>query len=273
GAVISVMVDRPGGFTDDEISTIADLMPALGAALRPGTDLAAIRSVLDTYLGRDVGQRVLKGEIKRGSVEMISAAILVGDLRGFTALSDEVPRDRLVSMLDDYLDCLASPVEAAGGQVLKFLGDGLLATFAFDSGEQHAVCAAALTAATEALHRIDLLNRRRQAERQPVMTLDLALHAGEVLYGNVGSARRLDFTVIGPTVNESARLEALCTTLDVPLVASRRFVDLLGAPEKFRSLGLRALRGVRTPVEVFTLMTAEQTRAGSVHAGVGAHDV
>ncbi len=261
GAVITVLVDRAGGFTENEVTVITDLIPALGAALRPGVDLAAIRSVLDTYLGRDVGRRVLDGAIRRGSVEAISAAIVVGDLRGFTALADEVPRERLVSMLDDYLDCLVSPVEESGGEVLKFLGDGLLATFAFDTGEPGPVCAAALTAATEALRRIDVLNRSRSADGQPVMTLDLALHAGEVLYGNVGSARRLDFTIIGPAVNESARLEALCATLDVPLVASRRFVDLLGTAAKFCSLGPQVLRGVRTPVEVFTLMS------GNVDAG------
>jgi len=273
GAVVSVMVDRPGGFTDEEVATIADLMPALGAALRSSTDLAAIRTALDTYLGRDVGRRVLNGEIKRGSVEAISAAILVGDLRGFTVLADEVPRDRLVSMLDDYLDCLVSPVEASGGQVLKFLGDGLLATFAFDAHEPRTMCVAALAAATEALRRIDELNRNRNDEGQPIMTLDLALHAGDVLYGNVGSARRLDFTIVGPAVNESARLEALCATLDVPLVASRRFVDLLGTPEKFHSLGPRVLRGVRAPVEVFTLVTGTQVRVESANAEVGAHDV
>ncbi len=252
GAAISFTADRAGGFSDSEITLLGDLMPIFGAAMRVGANLAETRTLLDTYLGRDVGRRVLSGEIHRGSVEAISAAIVVGDLRGFTALADETPREQLVSMLDDYLDCLVSPVEASGGQVLKFLGDGLLATFAFDAHEPRAVCGDALSAATDALGRIDALNCKRRDDGQPTMMLDLALHAGEVLYGNVGSDRRLDFTIVGPAVNEAARLEALCTTLDVPLVASRRFVDLLGAPEQFRSLGPRALRGVRTPVEVFT---------------------
>jgi len=252
GAAISFTTDRAGGFADGEIAMLTELMPTFGAALRVGANLATTRTLLDTYLGRDVGRRVLSGEIHRGSVEAISAAIVVGDLRGFTALADEAPRDQLVGMLDDYLDCLVSPVEASGGQVLKFLGDGLLATFAFDTLEPQAVCGDALSAATGALGRIDALNRKRQDQGQPTMMLDLALHAGEVLYGNVGSDRRLDFTIVGPAVNEAARLEALCATLDVPLVASRRFVDLLAAPAQFRSLGPRTLRGVRTPVEVFT---------------------
>jgi adenylate cyclase len=251
GAAASFTTDRPGGFSDAEIATLTGLMPHLGVALRAGAHVITTRTLLETYLGGDVGRRVLRGEIRRGSVESISAAVLVGDLRGFTALADRMPRERLVGMLDDYLDCLVSPVEAAGGQVLKFLGDGLLATFAFDDREPSAVCTSALAAARTALGRVDALNGRRRQDQQPVTTFDLALHAGDVLYGNVGSHRRLDFTVVGPAVNEAARLEALCAELEVPLIASRRFVDLLATPGHFTSLGPRRLRGVRDPVEVF----------------------
>ena len=253
GAVTSLAIDRPGGFSEPEIAAVSELMPGFGAALRIGTDLAAMRTVLDTYLGRDVGRRVLNGEIHRGSVETISAAILFGDLRGFTALADSTPRDQLVAMLDDYLACLVAPIEAEDGQVLKFMGDGLLATFAFAQAEPGAVCVRALAAAAEALRRIAALNRTRQAAGLAVTTFDIALHAGDVLYGNIGSDRRLDFTVIGPAVNEASRLEALCGKLDVPLLASRRFVDLLAAPAHFRNLGAQQLRGVQCPVEVFAL--------------------
>jgi adenylate cyclase len=253
GAAVSLTTDRAGGFTDAEIAVLVDVMPAFGAALRVGAGVATTRNLLDTYLGRDVGARVLSGEIRRGSVEAISAAIVVGDLRRFTSLADEMSHDALVAMLDDYLDCLTGPIEAGGGQVLKFLGDGLLATFGFTSGEQQAFCMRALTAASEALDRVEALNRRRRDAGLPVTTFDLALHAGEVMYGNVGSDRRLDFTIIGPAVNEAARLEALCSTLGVPLVASGHFVELIGTPARFRSLGPHTLRGVRAPVEVFTL--------------------
>ncbi|TXL71877.1 adenylate/guanylate cyclase domain-containing protein [Vineibacter terrae] len=253
GAAVSFTTDRPGGFSDGEIAIIDDLLPAFGAALRVSADLRKTRTLLETYLGGDVGRRVLSGEVRRGSVEAMSAAIIVGDLRGFTVLADTVPRDQLVSMLDDYLDCLVRPVETSNGQVLKFLGDGLLATFPFEAKEPELVCRDALAAATAALQRIDALNSRRRQDGMPTMTLDLALHAGEVLYGNVGSDHRLDFTIVGPAVNEAARLEALCATLDVPLLASRRFVDLAGIPQHFRSLGRHALRGVRAPVEVFAL--------------------
>jgi adenylate cyclase len=253
GAVVTLATDRAGGFAEAEVEAIVELMPTFGAAMRVGADLVSIRTVLDTYLGRDVGRRVLQGEIRRGSVETIAAAVLLGDLRGFTALADELPRDVIVGMLDEYLECLVGPVEVHGGQVLKFLGDGLLATFAFGAAEPRHLCADALAAATAALDRIEAVNLARKAAGLPVTTLDLALHLGDVAYGNVGSDRRLDFTVIGPAVNETSRLEGLCGTFDVPLVASGRFVEALGEPARFRSLGHRQLRGVRSAVEVFAL--------------------
>jgi adenylate cyclase len=253
GAVVTLATDRPGGFSDEDVAAAVELMPGFGGAVRIGSNLSAIRTALDTYLGRDVGRRILNGEIRRGSVETISAAIVFGDLRGFTALSDEIPREQLVAMLDDYLDCLVTPIEARGGQVLKFLGDGLLATFALEDSDPRLLCEDALAAAVEALARIEKVNEGRAAAGLPVTTLDVALHLGDVLYGNVGSDRRLDFTVIGPAVNEASRLEALCSPLAVPLIASGKFVDAHGAAARFRSLGERQLRGVRNPVEVFTL--------------------
>jgi adenylate cyclase len=179
--------------------------------------------------------------------------MFVGDLRGFTMLADSVPRDDLVALLNEYLDCLIAPIETAGGQILKFLGDGLLATFSFADTDAATACAAALSAATSALQSVNALNERRAAAKLPLTMLDLALHAGDVLYGNVGANRRLDFTIIGPAVNEAVRLEALCSALDVPLIASSRFVEHLGATNRFRSLGPQMLRGVRRPVEVFSL--------------------
>jgi adenylate cyclase len=253
GAVVTLATDRATGFSDADVAAIADIMPAFGAVVRVGMNLVSIRTALDTYLGRDVGQRILQGEIRRGSVETISAAIVFGDLRGFTALSDAMPQDQLVTMLDDYLECLVAPIEARGGQVLKFLGDGLLATFALGEAEAGLLCGEALAAALDALQRIEKLNEKRAGSGLPVTTMDIALHLGDVLYGNVGSDRRLDFTVIGPAVNEASRLEALCAPLGVPLIASRRFVEALSNPALCRSLGERQLRGVRNPVEVFTL--------------------
>jgi adenylate cyclase len=254
GTAVSFTSDRPGGFADADVARLTELMLPFAAALRVAAQVTTTRGLLDVYLGRDVGRRVLDGEIRRGSVETITAAILFGDLRGFTTLADATPTAELIAMLDDHLDALVGAIEDRGGQVLKFLGDGLLATFSSRGPTRD--CADALDAAVDALARIDALGRAAQAAGRPRAALDVALHAGDVLYGNVGSDRRLDFTVIGPAVNEAARLEMLCTTLGVPLVASRRFVDQLAAPARFRSLGRHALRGVREPAEVFTVAPA-----------------
>jgi adenylate cyclase len=254
GAAVSLTTDRTGGFTDSEIASLTDIMPALGVAVRAGAEPTTTRNLLDIYLGRDIGGRVLSGEVRRGSVEVISAAMFVGDLRGFTMLAETVPRDDLVVLLNDYLDCLIAPIETAGGQILKFLGDGLLATFSFADTDAPTACAAALSAAMSALQSVNAMNEKRAVAKLPLTVLDLALHAGDVLYGNVGANRRLDFTIIGPAVNEAARLEALCSVLDVPLIASSQFVELLGATDRFRSLGPQLLRGVRRPVEVFSLV-------------------
>jgi adenylate cyclase len=253
GTAVSFTTDRAGGFTDEEIAALTEVMPSLATALRVAAQVAMTRDLLEVYVGRDVGRRVLNGEIRRGSVETITAAILVGDLRGFTTLADVTPSAELVTMLDDHLDALVGAVEERGGQVLKFLGDGLLATFSGNGPQRD--CADALGAAVDALARMDALQRACRDAGRPATALDLALHAGDVLYGNVGSDRRLDFTVVGPAVNETARLESLCSALDVPLVASGRFVALIGEPARFRSLGTHALRGVRRPAEVFTIST------------------
>ena len=254
GAVVTLATDRATGFSDADVAAIADIMPAFGAVVRVGMNLVAIRTALDTYLGRDVGQRILQGEIRRGSVETISAAIVFGDLRGFTALSDAMPQDQLVTLLDDYLECLVAPIEARGGQVLKFLGDGLLATFALGEADASRLCGDALAAALDALRRIEKLNEKRAGSCLPVTTMDIALHLGDVLYGNVGSDRRLDFTVIGPAVNEAARFEALCSPLNRRILASAAFAKAAGRERhRLESVGSHELRGVSEAQELFGL--------------------
>ena len=169
-------------------------------------------TVLETYLGRDAGHRVLRGEIARGSAESIRAVIWFADLRGFTKLTDTLPREQVTATLDDYLEAMAAPVQARGGQVLKFMGDGLLATFDLTGHDEAAVCAEALAAASELRASFPSFNEARAVEGKPVMDFGLALHLGEVLYGNIGASDRLDFTVIGPAVNEASRIQALCPT-------------------------------------------------------------
>lgn len=253
GMALSVQTDRPGGFTDADCALIARLTAPLAATARTSVVLATADTLAATYLGTDAGARVLDGEIRRGVPNIIDAAILYGDLRGFTRLTDTTPRDGLMAMLDDYLDAMAQPVETGGGQVLKFLGDGMLATFTLDPTDPADGCAAAIEAACAARDRVEALNDARRQAGMPVMSLDLALHRGEVLYGNVGSLTRLEFTVIGPAVNEAARIEALCADLDCPLLISQSFVAAAGTPDRFRSLGHYALRNVRGKRELFTL--------------------
>ncbi|HET8727222.1 MAG TPA: adenylate/guanylate cyclase domain-containing protein [Alphaproteobacteria bacterium] len=253
GIVASFATDRPEGFSAADLELLAQCRRPLSLAARNAVSMRVISTLLTTYLGQDVGQRILSGAVRRGRTQVINAAILWADLRGFTLLADTVPRGRLVAMLDDYFECMAAPVERHGGQVLKFMGDGMLATFAFDDADVPAACGAAAAAATAAIERTAALNLRRAGRGEATMALDVALHVGEVLYGNVGGQSRMDFTVIGPAVNEASRMEALCGALDCPLLASRAFVAASDAPGRFRSVGAHRLRGVREPQELFTL--------------------
>jgi adenylate cyclase len=187
-------------------------------------------------------------------VDVIHAVILFMDLRGYTRVSDRTPREDLVPMLDDYLECMVTPVKEHGGQVLKFMGDGLLATFDLQRMKHDSICHVALASALSALQRTKDLNEARAAKGLPTMSLDVALHLGDVFYGNVGAVDRLDFTVIGPAVNEASRIEALADRLGVHLLASETFAKAATecAPH-LRSLGRHGLRGLDREQELFTL--------------------
>ena len=258
GMMSSWTSDRPGGFDDDDIAAIDMLLPVLGLAIKSETIAGIAHSVVETYLGRDAGHRVLSGEIGRGSVETIRAVLWLCDLRGFTKIADSTPRDELIPMLNDYFEAMVDTIHEYGGQVLKFMGDGLLAIFRLDDDGEGDVCACALDAAEIALGRVDEVNRRRAEEGLPVTEFSLALHMGEVLYGNVGSRDRLDFTVVGPAVNEVSRIEAMSRSLDQNLIASSAFATGAQAcSDRLVSLGRYALRGVRRPQELYTLLSRE----------------
>ena len=260
GIVFTWTTKRPNGFNDADLNLLRALAAPLALTMRVAANRRLAVGLAATYLGQDAGRRVLAGDIQRGKTNTISAVLLYGDLRGFTRLADAVQRDELIEMLDDYLECMAVPVEKFGGQVLKFMGDGMLGTFEVKQGEgakeRGEECVAALNAALEAHGRIEALNRDRAAAGKPIMTLDLALHLGEVLYGNVGSPTRLDFTVVGPAVNEVSRLETLCQALDRGLIISKAFKDAM-PPEALPllPLGRYGLRSVRDPVELYTVET------------------
>ena len=187
-------------------------------------------------------------------MDVLPAVIWLADLRGFTAVSDTMPSDKIGDMLNAYFECMVEPVKARGGQVLKFLGDGLLATFDTSAKASDGPCSLALSAADEAVARVRALNKQRQASDWPAMEVDIALHLGDVLYGNVGAADRLDFTVIGPAINEASRIESLCTPLGHNILISEAFAKTaktcLG---RLVSVGRHTLRGVSRDQELFTI--------------------
>jgi adenylate cyclase len=258
-ACITMSTDRPGGFTEAEVAELHGLVPLVGLVLEVQATRQMARTILETYLGPRTGARVLRGQIKRGDAEAIQAVLWYCDLRGFTQLADSRGSDQLLTLLNGYFERMTAPVVRHGGEVLKFMGDAMLAIFPLDQeADTPLSCGAALEAAEEALAAMREFNRSRTAAGDPPLKFGIALHVGEVVYGNIGAPDRLDFTVIGPAVNEVARLEALCKALDRELVVSEAFVGCGGGcSARLQSLGVHALRGVRRPEEVFTLSDRE----------------
>jgi adenylate cyclase len=252
GMVASWTTDAPDGFTDEQIELLSGLMPPLTLAYMLRTTYRDTRTLLTTYLGRHAAERVLAGNIVRGRAEPIQAVIWFSDLVSFTRISDNISPDELLHLLNDYAQAIVEEIEAHDGHVLKFIGDGILAIF--PDADTTKACARALDAAIEMRARIEALNARRSAAGLPVTDTHLALHAGELLYGNLGGPRRLDFTVLGSAVNEAARIEALCASLDQKVIVSWAFAEAAGdARSRLVSLGRYAMKGVARPQELFTL--------------------
>jgi adenylate cyclase len=248
---VSWQTDRPGGFSDAEIARLRQVMPALASALEADALRYMTSSLLTTYLGATASERILNGEIRRAQGETITAVILSSDMRGFTNLSDRLAGKKLIELLDDYFDAIAAPVHARGGEILKFIGDGVLAIFPTEATGREAAADAALAAAEEGLARLAALNRERAETGQVEIRIGVGLHIGEVILGNVGAADRLDFTAIGPAVNLACRLEGLTKRLDRPLILSEEFAAVARRP--LVSLGFHPVKGYSYPEEVFGL--------------------
>ncbi len=254
GVVYSFTADRKGGFSGDDARLLQATLPALSLAIKAHAGHVIASGLLLTYLGEDAGRRVHAGAIQRGSVEKLHAVIWYADIRGFTPISDSAPGSVIVDLLNDVFEILTAALRPRGGQVLKFIGDGMLATFSFEEPDRAQTCRRALDAAIEAMQQLDALKEAREAAGSPAASVDLALHIGEVLYGNVGATDRLDFTVIGPAVNEVARIEALCEPLDRAVLVSAEFAAAVTAGDRrLEPLGRHALRGVRETKEIFAL--------------------
>jgi adenylate cyclase len=244
--VVSFATRRAGGFTAAEIEALGRLKPALARLTEVYGLARKARNILDAYLGRQAGERVLAGRIRRGDGEDINAVIWFCDLRDSTPLADSMTRQDFLRLLNEYFECVLIPVLERQGEVLRFIGDAALAIFPV--GEKPAeACAKALAAAREALARMDKLNKNRP---QP-LRCGIGLHLGELTYGNIGTPSRIEFTVIGAAANEAARIESLCKHLEVDLLVSERVAREL--PGGWRSLGSHTLRGVGDKMELFTL--------------------
>jgi adenylate cyclase len=239
-----------GGFRDEHLAALKRLAPYLALAIKSVSLLRMTRTLMETYLGRDAGQRVLSGRIVRGFAERIDAVVWFSDLRGFTRITDTTP-EHVIPLLNDYADVIVSAIHEHGGDVLKLIGDGTLAIFTAQD-RMHA-CNAALTAAIAARQGVAELNKDRAADNKPVTDMYLGLHVGKVFYGNVGSRERLDFTVLGPAVNEASRIAAMCRSVDQPVLISAAFADVDDIKRRLVSVGRYALRGVSHPQELFTI--------------------
>ena len=250
GVYSSWATGAPGGFSDGQIARLKLIVPSLALAIKSVSLARMTRTLMETYLGRDAGQRVLSGRIVRGIAERIDAVVWFSDLRGFTRITDTAP-EHVIPLLNDYSDVIVSAIHDHGGDVLKLIGDGTLAIF---TGENRTyACNAALSAAIAARRGIAELKKTRTADDKPVTDMYLGLHVGQVFYGNVGSRERLDFTVLGPAVNEASRIAAMCRSVDQPILMSAAFADVGDIKHRLVSVGRYALRGVSHPQELFTL--------------------
>jgi len=247
---LSLATARAGGFSDDEIALFVAVTPAVAVNLEIQALKRMARTLLDTYVGRQSGGRVLGGQIRRGMSETIRAVIWLSDLRGFTSLSEDLPRDELLELLNQYFGPMCDAVEANGGEVLKFIGDATLAIFPVEPDAASA-CGMAIAAARTAGAALEKENRRRATDGAPQIHYGLALHVGDVMYGNIGGDTRLDFTVIGPAVNLTSRIESMCKTLDRSPLLSAEFARLSDVETEF--LGKFALKGVGAQQPIYGL--------------------
>jgi adenylate cyclase len=246
--MVTFATDRPGGFEDSHVAGLFNLLPllALVSEIRMKNRLA--RTLLETYVGAHAGELILAGATRRGSGTTVRAAIMICDLRDFTRISDNWPRDDVIELLNDYFDAISEPIARRGGEILKFIGDGLLAIFPI---EQPSACAHLLHAVAEGRRAIVALNERKRETGRAPLNYGVGVHVGDVMYGNIGSQSRLDFTVIGPAVNMASRLETLTKQLGRTVLLSRAFADFVAKDFDLERVGEYPVRGFSEPIEVF----------------------
>jgi adenylate cyclase len=244
------------GFNDRELAALRDLVPVLGLVIKSAQQVDIVRTLGRVYLGRDASERVLHGKISRGVTEQINAVLWFSDLRGSTSITESISPDEIIPFLNDYAQAAIDAIHDSSGDVLKLIGDGVLAMFTGDNLSH------AKREALRAEHRFRLnmiaLNAKRGAEGRAVTSAYVGLHVGEVFYGNIGHDDRLDFTVVGPTVNEVSRIASMCRSVDRELLVSAAFRDGLDAAGQHYlvSTGRFALRGIGRAQDLYTLEPA-----------------
>ena len=246
--IVAFATDRPGGFDDAHIDRLLKLLPvlALVSEIRMKNRLA--RTLLETYVGSHAGELVLAGATRRGSGTTVRAAIMICDLRDFTRISNNWPRDDVIDLLNGYFDAMSEPIARHGGEILKFIGDGLLAIFPLSDPS---ACANLLHAVAEARQAMVALNEKNSQTGRAPLNYGTGVHVGDVMYGNIGSRTRLDFTVIGPAVNMASRLETLTKQLGRTVLLSRAFADFVKSDFDLERVGEYPVRGFSDPIELF----------------------
>lgn len=248
GVIGSWATDRPSGFSDGEIRSLVRIQRRLVVSLKVQIKQQIAHTVLATYLGMDAGRQVLEGQIKRGDGEMLHAVIWYSDMRDSTRLADTLPAEEFLTTVNSYFECTAGAVLANGGEVLRFIGDAVLAIFPIRDADPKSACELAMAALRDADARLEGVNRERLARGLEALDYGLGLHVGDVMFGNIGVADRLEFSVIGPAANEVARIENLTKTLGARALASAEFARAV--PAEWESAGEHALKGVGEPLEV-----------------------
>ncbi len=261
GLIGSWMTDRPSGFSERDVQALTRIQTRLAVTCKMTIKEQLTRNVLSAYLGPDAGRQVLNGRIKRGDGEQIHAVIWFSDLRRSTELAESMPLDAFLGLLNDFFEAVAGSVLDHGGEVLRFIGDAALAIFPItDIPEDcypptcpahRSACEQALEAARDAIGRMQTLNARRQDSGQDALGFGIALHVGDVMFGNIGTPGRVEFSVTGPAANMAARIESMCKTLGRPLLFSDAFAAIV--PEHLESVGRHQLKGTRDALEIFSL--------------------
>lgn len=254
--LVTFATDRPGGFDDAHIAALKKLLPVLALVSEIRVKNRLARTLLETYVGAHAGELILAGATRRGTGTTVRAAIMICDLRDFTKISDNWPRDDVIDLLNDYFDAMSEPIARHGGEILKFIGDGLLAIFPLDRPN---ACANLLRAVTEARQAMVALNERNNGTGRAPLNYGIGVHVGDVMYGNIGSTSRLDFTVIGPAVNMASRLEALTKQIGKPVLLSRDFAELVTPEFELERIGQHAVRGFSEPIELFAFQPGAGT--------------